>query len=834
MNAWNHLAAYVQSHDEAAFAKIVQEHIGLVHSAALRCVHDRTAAEEITQQVFILLAKKAGSLKPTGSLGAWLYRSTCLIAKDHQRNERTRRRWEEQARTMNEKHEENEIPWSEIAPILDEAMESLGEEDRAAVLMRYFEGRRLQEIASTLELSEEAARKRVSRALERLRRWFARRGVACSSGALGVALSASAVSLAPETLAQSTLRAALAQGASSISNTTLLASMATMKLPLVAACLASAAVPISLGYLSQPVSAPSASLTAEEVLPKIELTLPDTTESALMAEWRDLRQAHGPDAGSMARLYEAVASIDDDFRRRAFRTALLTEWTAIDPQGAVDYFAEKSESRTKVVLRGWLERDPSAALAHMRAEQETLSEAISDLLGDLATTHPGVLAEFAPLVKAENPWEKRVQEAFAAAARNDLDGMRATAEGMTGQARREALAGIALAWAEHDGPAALEWAQSMDSSEDRSRAMRSLLVGWAKSDVHAALDHLHLAPAGGGQMATLNTETAEHVLRAAAEADFENTMAWLNDHPNEIKGNGWHGLTKAIYERLRDDLTNTLATLRDHRADKLMDQVLTSVLMNDGSGQRGEVWSWLRNQDLTPFVAELKESVLRIAAWQAPDDAIRWASELMEHGESLGMDDSQLATYLMDNGSDFHRVEGMLEKMPEALKPAFLSSAFAHLPEASVDLAIWKERLTLLEPGKRPSAVRSLAKAQVASDPEGAQAWADTLAGEERHHAYEGMAKGWAQADSYGASQWIAGLGEGEARDHSVQALVSVIAKDDPNGAWEWAQTIQTAEPRLQALQEALRGLGERGLEALSQANLSPNEKTELQKVIAP
>ncbi len=94
MNDWQHLQHYVENGDEAAFASIVQQHANLVFSAAFRQLGERSAAEEITQATFLLLVTKASKLKPTGTLGAWLFRAAHLKAKEYRTQERARQRRE--------------------------------------------------------------------------------------------------------------------------------------------------------------------------------------------------------------------------------------------------------------------------------------------------------------------------------------------------------------------------------------------------------------------------------------------------------------------------------------------------------------------------------------------------------------------------------------------------------------------------------------------------------------------------------------------------------------------------------------------------------------------
>src|SRR5882724_30658 len=168
------LHAYVRTGDESAFTALVERHKGLVYGSALRQTHDSGLAEEITQVVFIVLARKAPTIKTGTILSGWLFRATRFIACDAIKAERRRVKREQTSLAMslnlNDHTTQNsETIWQEIAPILDEALIGLGHKDRNALLLRFFEQKNLAEVGHALGISEDGARKRLGRALEKLR-----------------------------------------------------------------------------------------------------------------------------------------------------------------------------------------------------------------------------------------------------------------------------------------------------------------------------------------------------------------------------------------------------------------------------------------------------------------------------------------------------------------------------------------------------------------------------------------------------------------------------------------------------------------------------------------
>lgn len=202
------LAAYTQAGSQEAFSALVADNIGLVYAAALRRVNgDAHKAQDISQIVFTDLARKANSLPADVRLAGWLHRHTCFVASTWLRSEQRRHNREQLAAemSMNATHD----GWMELAPIIDEAVDQLEEVDREAVLLRFFEGCSLSAVGTALGMSEDAAQKRVSRALDKLRVLLAQKGVVLSASALLALFSVHNLSGAPTGLAWTVSQAAL-------------------------------------------------------------------------------------------------------------------------------------------------------------------------------------------------------------------------------------------------------------------------------------------------------------------------------------------------------------------------------------------------------------------------------------------------------------------------------------------------------------------------------------------------------------------------------------------------------------------------------------------------
>jgi RNA polymerase sigma factor (sigma-70 family) len=214
VNDMDLLRNYGQQGSEAAFATLVERHINLVYSAALRQVCIAAHAEEITQAVFIILARKAASLRPDTVLDAWLYETTRLTSLSFLRGERRRQFREQEAYMQSTQPESTDAAlWLQLAPLLDDAMARLGKKDREAVVLRYFSDKNLSEVAAAMKISDAAAQSRVHRAVEKLRKFFTKRGVDSTAAIIAGAISANSVQAAPVGLAKTISIVTVAKGA---------------------------------------------------------------------------------------------------------------------------------------------------------------------------------------------------------------------------------------------------------------------------------------------------------------------------------------------------------------------------------------------------------------------------------------------------------------------------------------------------------------------------------------------------------------------------------------------------------------------------------------------
>lgn len=232
------LQSYVEERSERAFSELVKRHIDLVYHAALRHTGGNAhSAQDVTQAVFVDLARKARSLTHRPVLTGWLFTSTRYAAAQVVRAERRRQAREEGAQFMNELIADSGLApdWNQLRPVIDDALHELSERDREAVLLRFFEGKPFAELGAKFAISENTARVRVDRALDKLRKHLARRGVTSTSAALATLLANQALASAPTGLAIKISGAAYATVAAMGGTTALATFMGMTKLHLSAA-----------------------------------------------------------------------------------------------------------------------------------------------------------------------------------------------------------------------------------------------------------------------------------------------------------------------------------------------------------------------------------------------------------------------------------------------------------------------------------------------------------------------------------------------------------------------------------------------------------------------
>jgi len=275
------LREYVRHHSEKAFSEMVARHLPLVYGTALRLIRDPAAAQDVAQTVFIQLARNAFKIWGGHALPGWLYRATQRAALLSLRREKSRLQRETTAMNLAEQNCEPAQAWHNLQPLLDEALGQLNRVEQDAVLMRFFDGCNLDEIGRTLSLSESAAQKRVSRALEKMRRYLSGRGLTLSAALLASTLDAGAKTSVPFGMATSISIHALnsASVATGLTLTSFLAMSLSKKLAagLAAMLVLAGLSTIVIHYNGSSTSQASATKASAATMPRLSTPHPDTS-----------------------------------------------------------------------------------------------------------------------------------------------------------------------------------------------------------------------------------------------------------------------------------------------------------------------------------------------------------------------------------------------------------------------------------------------------------------------------------------------------------------------------------------------------------------------------
>lgn len=385
------LRRWAAQRDEAAFGELVRRHLDLVYGCALRrLAGDAHLAKDVTQLVFCDLARRAGGLVGRAVLGGWLHTSTRFAAAKAVRGEQRRRAREGIAFAM-KANDDAAVEWERLRPVLDEAIDALGELDREAVVLRFFEGRSFAEIGARLHLTENTARMRVERALEKLHTRLERRGIGSTAVALGVALAGNAAMAAPAGLAGAVTTGALAGGTTASAALTWLGLMGA-KLQIGVAAAIAAVGGAGYWWQMQDNAEVRRQIAALQAATPAMAKLEDerARQAALTAEVADLRR----DDAELARLRDDVARLQQQRVARSEAAKAAKAGTALSNSGATVYSLGQVD-RQPVPKRQPVPAYPQA-LRNSGERHEAMVEFAIDTEGNvldakaLRATHPDI------------------------------------------------------------------------------------------------------------------------------------------------------------------------------------------------------------------------------------------------------------------------------------------------------------------------------------------------------------------------------------------------------------------------------------------------------------
>lgn len=716
------LRRHAESGDEAAFRALIERHLGLVYHAALRQLGgDAHRARDAVQTVFTDLSRKAPSLsrRPV-VLAGWLHTATRHSCARIRRAEHRRQVRENEAARMNSEPfapsaqglpDSASVDWDRLRPVIDEALHALSERDREAVLLRFFEGRAYAEIGARLALSDDAARRRVERALEKLRAVLARRGVESASAALGLTLGAQAGLAPPAGLAAHIGTAALAglaaSGGMATSGGILLG--ATSKTIIAAAGTMLAALALGVGYAIT--GRPASRLPAPAVDPLAAPSLAAATLTVADLFGQDFKQhLRRASASDFGRLLAELWQLGTPSARTRFRE-VFDHWCLLDPEAA---------SRWAVITRSSAIGSPDG---QMLREQSALAWAARDLDGAYAWA-------------LDQPDEASFQGLASMLLRNLARTDPSTAVDLarlgTREMRRAVLYDIFAIWARSAPLAALAALKMDPKIEESANISNRIHAIWAESAPVSATHHLlstslNRKQADRDNLTSWYMSTGDYSINVPAVAQA--TLAWWNDLPGDKNPHDFPtwGMGEAIRGWLGSDPTQALAFV-----DTLAPESLRQLMLDRIAGTSG-VLTKHPSEPLDPAIAfalfgrmtddgkreRWTASYVQKWAQANPENALAWSRE--QPDEKLGLA-AQAGAFRAIAAQEPETAVAAWKTMPPNEDLA-LALAEGWAEKAPADAVAWFSNLY-----PEPSSgiwTQDLLTSWMKKDPEAATAWAE-------------------------------------------------------------------------------------------------------------
>ncbi|HVU37595.1 MAG TPA: sigma-70 family RNA polymerase sigma factor [Opitutales bacterium] len=857
------LRRYAQGGDETAFAELVRRHVDLVYSAALRLTYgDAALAQDVSQSVFTDLARQAWKLTGRATLSGWLHTSVRFAAAKARRGEMRRRTHEQEAFAMQD-HDVTtpEIPWEQLRPALDEAVGQLREADRDAVVLRFFQNKSHLEVGAALGVGEEAARKRVDRALEKLREHFARRGVTVSAALLASTIAANSVQAAPAGFAASFSSTALAGAGSATLSAALLKSlylaMKTKTAVIVVAVLALAAIPAivehqqivhlreDLASAQGKKSAASAAKAApgqsgangKAALAQI-LAMP--SRSARLRSLIDL--AASLDAKGVRALLDDLIKRPGHDEDGLAASILLERMVQLDPQDALALVKGlKGPNDRKAALQtlfiAWSGLDPAAALTATGqiADAEMRKSLQTDVLSHLANYDPKqalALLQSLPAMQESRAFRNMYEAVFSTWAGNDPAAASAAVMKLPANRMRVfAIQNVADGWASTDPQGALAWAATLPAGAIRSGAMNSALTELAQTDPQAAISF-------AGNL-TDSMDRNNYLGKIASEwgqNDPAAALAWADEN---VSGKAHDDAVQGILGKL--GLSNPEAAqayVAQMPDNPLRDEAINQLAVSWAEGDPKSALNWMQTLDgpngATPTV--LAQMVNIVNDWAVIDPRGTAAYvQTLEGSPNFGRLMAQIGANWAS--ADPQTALAWAQSVPadggynDATK-AVLTAIAVQDPQAA-----WNDAGQMLTGDARNEAMSNIIIKWSAQNPaQAVPALASLPEGSLLDKATSTLATNWLKQDPTAASQWIDTLPAGSARDGAVEQLISAEGANNPSAAFNWALTIGNGNAQQTQLNNVVLQWAQRdpaaAAAAIQSANVSDSQRAYLQGLL--
>ena len=831
------LRQYAEGGDEAAFAELVRRYVDLVYSAAWRQVGgDAHLAQDVAQGVFTELARQARKLCRHANIVGWIYTTTRFTANNLRRREHRRRLREQEAYAMQTTPSAPEPNWAVLQPMLDEAVCALSAADREAVLLRFFQNKQHGEIGSALGLSEDAARKRVDRALEKLRVHFTRRGVTVSTALLAAAITANSVQAAPATLAVTLTGGALTGvGQTGLIHSLLKIISMTTKTKAVllamAAVAAMAAVPLALqqreltrvqAELADARHAPTGAAVVHSA------AAPKSLEERIAA-MDNILKLHSTRAEMARNLLDLFSNFKaDDFlplldvyRKRpqssltgAALSLLLAVWATSHPADALAWVNANIHGANRHdylnnVFQSWAAKDGHAAMVAINGLSDPAERAqmqnealvfmsLNDPQGAFALLRQLPLSRQTPMSTAS---------IFAAWALTDPTAAAAAALNLpASEAQLGAVPTIALIWAQQDSAAALAWAAALPAGKMRSTAVAEVVVATAQNDPATAATYLADLPNGANR-----NQLVANIASSWATTDPAAAIAWAS---TVAQGHVQDQAVESILSQMdRTDPAAAAAVLANITSASVRDTALPQLAAIWAETDAQSALAWAQSLPVTESDARATaiQNVLKGWIQSDPVGAAAYVQNLSADSNFRAISDEVAKSWAQaDPQAALKWVMGLPADGSRDNAARTVLTSFADVdPQAAWNLAQQVDWATSTPTdGSNGIMVKTQGNIAIAwstQDPAQAAAVIATLPdGNVANNAIPAVAANWLQQDPEAASQWIDGLPHGAARDGAVVQLISMEGKNNPPAAFKWAMSMADKNVRGGQIQTAI------------------------------
>ncbi len=781
MNDAELLSAYRVRGSESAFRELVDRYIGMVFGVACRRLGDRQLAEEVTQNVFSILARKAQSgFQAQPVLSNWLYQTTLYQASAAYRTESNRRRTMSAFRDYEQIRTETVQPEDSLRPLLDEALSLLSSGDRDVVFLRFFERQSYAQIGRVIGKSEEASRKQTVRALGKLSRSLRRRGVVMSASVLAAGLPAQLLESAPIGMAATVSQNALLSAPTLTTTTVITNTLTTMayaktKIVLTVTILA-ASLPVTYEWAQQK----HASRMGEGSPPTGAVPLA-ASDVEVEAETADPFHRAGE---SVTDLMKRILALESSSHQREEIRFLVRNADAEEIEEALAVLlAEKPDEfkHREAFLEAWAESNPLEALAHARtAEQDPIRELYEGAaMKGWTRSDPGGAWDYLGELPSNDRRVNLLNGFFEFMAdHNRTQGLKIALEKQGPLVQRHHIDQLFHGWARRDREAAMAALETLDQPVFRDRALRHIVRDMAQQDVSLALDYVNGLEDEG---------TRQRLIPRLAQV-------WKNEDPD--------GLASFLKElpdaTMREDLADQLLRGSPSMGElenriQLLDALEDPALSEKHLPDCIEVWAWEDIDAASDYVTSaspaFRQAMLPDLAKQYarlnPEDGLAWGANLTEMQERTTYLGELIAEWAQ---KDLPAAVGAIEELddPGVVAQALPDLASEYAKDHPGEAADW---ILEFEGHQATDATRQVMRLWGATDPDEAEGWLETHGHEiDRDAAVVGLSRGLINRFPQRAANLVLTMSDVEARDDRLEAIVSQWVSKDSRTLGRWLE----------------------------------------------